>query len=397
MEGRGGAAGRGFGTRAVHGTRTPRVEEEPASVPIYQTATWGFETSEDFADVLDFRKPGFAYTRGYGNPTIDAFENLMADLEGTEAAVGFASGMAAVHGVVATHAGSGDRIVASRELYGGSYSLFTRVLPRNGVEVTFVDPHDLDAVERGLPGAKLFYVETIANPLVTVADLDALARLCRDAGVPSAVDNTFASPYLCNPVKLGFDHVLHSATKYVSGHHDVIAGVVCTSGVGREALRKTVIDVGGNMQPLEAWLCIRGLVTLKLRMEQHCSNAERVASFLQEHAKVERVHYPGLDSHPQHDLAKRRLRRFGGMLAVEVDGGVEAGNRFADSLELSWIGGSLGGAHTLVSHPASTTHRQYDPAARREAGITDGLIRVSVGLEDAEDILEDFERALEKA
>src|SRR2546423_8680340 len=227
---------KGFSTRAVHGPKAPQVEQQPSSVPIYQSSTWRFETSEDYAEVISFRKPGYVYGRGYGNPTVEAFERAMADLEGTEAAYAFASGMAAIHAAVTTLVRSGERIVASPELYGGAYSLFHSILPRYGIEVTFVSPHDLDGITRALPGAKLLYVETIANPNVTVADLQALADLAREHGVTAVVDNTFASPYLCNPAALGFDVVLHSATKYVSGHHDIVGGVACCTEDFRSAL-----------------------------------------------------------------------------------------------------------------------------------------------------------------
>ncbi len=388
---------RGFSTRAVHGARTPPVEQAPASVPIFQTATYRFETSDQYAETISFRRPGHTYTRGYGNPTVEAFESLMADLEGTEAAFGFASGMAAIHTVVTTLAGAGDRIVSSNELYGGTFALFSKVLPRYGIEVTFVSPHGPDRVAEVLPGAALCYVETIANPTCGVADLEALGRACREAGVPLVVDNTFASPALCNPAAVGADFVVHSATKYIGGHLDLIGGVVCCSEAGRRALRATVIDTGGTMAPFEAWLCLRGLATLALRMERHCASAQRLAEFLEAHPKVERVHYPGLPSHPHHAVARRLLRGFSGMLAFDVAGGVEAGKRFCDALELAWVAGSLGGTLTLVSHAASTTHRQMDAAARRAAGIGDGLVRVSVGLEDVEDLVEDFAQALEKA
>jgi methionine-gamma-lyase len=376
----------------------PPVDQDTPSVPIFQTSTFRFDTAEDYAETISFRRPGYTYTRGYGNPTLLAFETLMADLEGTEAAFSFASGMAAIHTVVTATASAGDRIVSSTELYGGTYSLFRKVLPRYGVEVTFVDPHDVDAVTAALPGARLYYCETIANPNVTVADLEALGAACAGAGVPAAVDNTFASPYLCNPARFGFDFVLHSATKYVGGHNDLVGGVVCCSAENAARLRDTVIETGGTMAPLEAWLCLRGLATLELRMRRHGENASAVAAFLEGHPKVDRAHYPGLRSHPQHDVAVRLLPRgFGGMLAFEVAGGVEAGQRFCDALELAWVASSLGGTHTLVGHAASTTHRQLDPAARRAAGIGDGLIRVSVGLEDADDLVEDLARALEKA
>jgi methionine-gamma-lyase len=389
---------RGFSTRAVHGARFPAPPQETPSIPIFQTSTFRFATSEEYAETISFRRPGYTYTRGYGNPTLGAFEVLMADLEGTEAAFSFASGMAAIHTVVTALARAGDRVVSSTELYGGTFSLLSKVLPRYGIDVTFVNPHDLDEVQAALPGAVLFYVEAIANPNVTVADVPALAERCRAAGVPSVVDNTFASPYLFNPASYGVDVVLHSATKYIGGHHDLIGGVACSTGETVGRLRDTVIETGGTMAPLEAWLCVRGLATLELRMLRHSASALALAEHLEAHPKVERVHYPGLASHPQHAVAERLLRKgYGGMMAFEVAGGVEAGQRFCDALEIAWVAASLGGIHTLVGHAASTTHRQMDPETRRTAGIADGLVRVSVGLEDAEDLIEDVDRALEEA
>jgi methionine-gamma-lyase len=374
------------------------MDQQAPSVPIFQTSTFRFDTSEDYAETISFRRPGYTYTRGYGNPTVLAFERVVAELEGTESGFSFASGMAAVHTVVTSLARVGDRIVASNELYGGSFSLFTKVLPRYGIEVTFVSPHDPDAVAAALPDAVLFYVETIANPTVTVADLEALGSVCRAGGVPAVVDNTFASPYLCNPARFGFDHVLHSATKYIGGHHDLTGGVVATTEDGMRRLRDMAIETGGTMAPFEAWLALRGLMTMELRMQRHSRSAQALAEFLEGRAKVARVHYPGLASHPHHEVARRLLPRgFGGMLAFEIEGGVDAGMRFCDALELVWIATSMGGTHTLVGHAASTTHRQMDPAARRAAGIGDGLVRVSVGLENVEDLMADFDRALEKA
>jgi cystathionine beta-lyase/cystathionine gamma-synthase len=388
---------RRFQTRAVHIHRPPPPEQPSSSMPIFQSSTFRFETNDEFARAIRFEGPGYVYSRGYGNPTVDAFQSAMADLEETESAMGFASGLAAISSLFLTVARAGSRIVAGTALYGGTVSMLRTILPRFGVEATFVDPTDLEQVRDALPGAALFYCETIVNPTTTVPDLAALATLCRDAEVPSAVDNTFASPYLCNPVALGFDVAIHSATKYIGGHADLIGGVACTNEELFRKLRDTVIDLGGTMQPLEAWLCLRGLATLSLRMEHHCASAGRLAEVLAAHPSVERVHYPGLATHPQHELSKRQLRRFGGTLAFEVAGGLEAGSRVAEALELGWIGGSLGSVMTLVAHPASTTHRQVDPDVRREAGIGDGLLRVAVGLEDPDDLIEDFTRALEKA
>lgn len=388
---------KGFTTRAVHGARTPPIDQETPSVPIFQTSTFRFETSDDYAETISFRRPGYTYTRGYGNPTLGAFEQLMAELEGTASAFSFASGMAAIHTSVTAFASAGQRVVTSSELYGGTYSLMTKVLPRYAIEAVLVDPHDLEAVRAALPGAALFYVETIANPNVTVADLEALGSACRDAGVVAIADNTFASPYLCNPAGYGFDLVLHSATKYIGGHHDLVGGVVCASEEHVARLRDTVIETGGTMAPLEAWLCLRGLMTLELRVERHSATARTLAERLESHPKVVRVHYPGLASHPQHAVAERLLPKgCGGMLAFEVAGGVEGGKRFCDALEMAWVASSLGGTHTLVGHAASTTHRQMDAEARRAAGIADGLVRVSVGLENVDDVIEDFERALER-
>lgn len=386
----------GFSTRAVHAAVPPAVSQRPSSVPIYQTSTWGFETSEEFGAVINFERPGHVYGRGYGNPTVEAFEAVMASLEGTGGAFGYASGMAALHAIATTLAPGGDRVVASREIYGGTYALFERTLPRYGVEVAWVDPHDHASVAETLPGAAAFFVETIANPLCTVADLTTLAGLCREAGVASVVDSTFASPYLCTPATLGFDFVMHSATKYIGGHSDLIGGVVCCSVDDRSRLRATTLESGGAMQPFEAWLCVRGLQTLALRMERHCANASALAEVLAGHPRVTAVHYPGLRSHPQHDLARRQFRPglFGGMLSFEVDGGVDEVAKVCESLHVGWLGASLGGAHTLVTHPASTTHRQLDPDARRAAGAADGLVRVSLGLEDADDVIADFRQAL---
>ena len=388
---------RRFQTRAVHTHRPPPPEQLSSSMPIFQSSTFRFETNEEFARAIRFDGPGYVYSRGYGNPTVDAFQSAMADLEESESAIGFASGLAAISSLFFTLTRQGSRVVAGTALYGGTVSILRSILPRYGVEATFVDPTDLDQVRDALPGADLFYCETIVNPTTTVPDLAALAGLCKDAGVVSAVDNTFASPYLCNPVALGFDVSIHSATKYVGGHADLIGGVACTSEELFRRLRDTLIDLGGSMPPLEAWLCLRGLATLSLRMEHHCASAAMLAQSLASHPAVERVYYPGLPDHPQHEIAKRQLRGFGGTLAFEVAGGLESGSRVAEALELGWIGGSLGSVMTLVAHPASTTHRQVDPEVRREAGIGDGLLRVAVGLEDPDDLVDDFVRALDKA
>jgi cystathionine beta-lyase/cystathionine gamma-synthase len=385
----------GFSTRAIHGAQVPEVRQIPASVPIYQTATWRFETQEEYAEVLAFERPGHSYGRGYGNPTVEAFEGVMAELEGTEAAFGFSSGMSAIHAVSLALAGAGDRVVTSRELYGGSYALFSKVLPRYGIEVQELDPHDLEAVRKALPGAAFFYVETIANPLCTVADLEALASSCRAAGVPAVIDNTFASPWLCTPASFGFDFVVHSVTKYIAGHSDVVSGVVCCSLHDRSTVRQVAIEVGGAMQPFDAWLALRGVQTLEVRLERQCRSALALAEMLAGETDVSAVHYPGLEAHPHHERAAKLLRPgyFGGMLAVELSGGVEGAAAWCEALSTAWIGASLGGTHTLVTHPASTTHRQVAPAERAGRGLADGLVRISTGLENTEDLVADFSQA----
>lgn len=387
----------GFATRAVHGARAEPATQQPSSTPIYQSSTWQFESVGEFAQVIGGERHGYVYGRGYGNPTVEAFESTLADLEGTEAAFAFDSGMAAIHAVLTTLASTGDTVVASTGLYGGTYSLFSHLLPRYGIKVRFVDTRDHQAIEGALGDAVTLYLETVANPTLAVADLGAIAAMCRDAGVASVIDNTFASPYLCNPAAFGFDYVLHSASKYIGGHSDLVGGVVCTTAARRAALRSVSLDQGGAMQPFEAWLCLRGLATLALRMERHCANAAALSEWLSRQPTVSALYYPGQPNHPDHAVAARQLRGFGGMVAFEHRGGVAGGARLCDSLRLAWVAASLGGPHTLVAHPASTTHRQMDAQARAAAGLSDGLIRVSVGLEDPADIVGDFEHALAKS
>lgn len=386
-----------FSTRAVQVNTPAAISQEPSSVPLYQNSTWRFERIEHWGDVLEGSRPGYIYGRGYQNPTVEAFERLMADLEGTEAAFAFDSGMAAIHAVVTALAATGQHIVASQDLYGGTHSLFSRVLPRYGIGTAFVDMGDLQAVANALHGSQLLFVETVANPLLKVADLPKLASLCRRAGVPSVIDNTFASPWGCNPAAIGFDYVVHSATKYIGGHDDLIGGVVCSSIEGRERLRAVATEIGGGMQPFEAWLCMRGLATLELRMQRTSASAMTLSELLAGSDKVAIVRYPGLPQDPSHQRAVDLLRCFGGMLSFEHANGLEGATSFCNALELIWVAGSLGGSRSLVAHPASTTHRQVDPRSRKASGIGDGLVRISVGLEDPDDLCRDATQALEKS
>jgi cystathionine beta-lyase/cystathionine gamma-synthase len=388
----------GFTTRALHGpgNQPGALGQRPASFPIFQTSTWRFDSSAEFAGVLNDELPGYAYGRGYGNPTVQAFEATVAALEGSEAAFAFSSGMAAIHAVCLTLASAGDRVLASRELYGGTYSLFTTILPRYGITVDEVDVHDVSAVRKALSGAALLYCETIGNPLCTVSDLGELGEACRSANVPAVVDNTFASPYLCNPVAFGFNFVVHSVTKMIAGHSDLIGGIVCCDHAGRRRIRETAIETGGAMSPFEAWLSMRGLQTLELRVERMCSNAEALVAVLESRPEVRVVHHPSLRSHPQHATAEKMFRHglFGSMFSFELSSGADAG-RWCEALHLAWMGASLGGTHTLVCHPASTTHRQVPPQVRRQRGLSDGLIRVSPGIENTPDLIADFEQAFD--
>jgi len=386
---------RGFSTRAVHGS-PDEVDVPPAPVvePIQQSVSFEFDSADQFADVINRRSSGYSYGR-LENPTHEALARVVASLEGAEAGMTLASGMAALHAAVLTVARAGDRIVAARALYGGTFGLLTQVLPRYGIATEFVDFTDLGAIERALQAKTCAVLcETIGNPTLQLCDLEALSGMCRTAGARLIVDNTFASPYLCNPVALGADLVMHSATKYLGGHGDVIAGVLVGARDLVDGARELTVDVGGICSPLSAWLCLRGIRTLALRMERHSQIALRIARTLQDNANVERVIHPALDSFPQRELARKQLRLGGGMVAFELRGGFAAGRRFMDRLTLIRRAGSLGAVHSLVLHPASTSHRQLSPDELRAGGISEGFVRLSVGLEDYEDLMGDLTDAL---
>jgi methionine-gamma-lyase len=388
---------RGFTTRALRNV-VDLGEARPVATPIHQTATYSFDDPEALAETIRRGKDsGFVYSRWH-NPTRALLEEIVADLEGGERAVSFASGMAAISTVLAALSRSGDHVVTSPALYGGTHSVMTKILPRWGIEVTMTPlaraKHLVDALR---PGTAVCYVETIGNPTLAVPDIEAIAGRCRENGTRFVVDNTFASPYLCTPLRLGADVVVHSATKYIGGHSDLTGGVAVGPADLLQEVREMSIDLGGVAGTLDAWLAIRGVQTLALRMERHCANALALAGMLEGHPAVARVWYPSLTSHPDHEVADRILRAGGGMVAFELSGGYDAGTRFQEALEVAKVAPSLGGVHTLAVHAASVTHTQLTPEQRRAAGITDGFIRVSVGIEDPEDILEDFGRALEKA
>ncbi|HLW49289.1 MAG TPA: PLP-dependent aspartate aminotransferase family protein [bacterium] len=386
---------RGFTTTAIHGGRIDDANKSVAP-PIYQTATFKYDTVDDGARLAAEKGPGYIYTR-WGNPTTNLFEQKVALLEGAEAALATSSGMAAIATAVVGLLKGGDHVIAPKAVYQAAYQLFTEVLPRFGVEATMLDDPDVAAYERALrPNTRLLYIETPNNPLLGVIDIAAVVALARARGARTVADNTFATPYNQRPLALGVDLVCHSATKYLGGHHDVTAGVIAGS---REMLRsstETLRIFGGVLDPFAAYLLIRGVATLGLRMDRHNTNALALARHLGAHPKVACVHYPGLPEHPRHDIAVRQMPGgFGGMMSIEVAGDVAAGARCVEALRVGKLAVSLGGVSTLVTHPASTTSVNMPREVRLGAGIADGLIRISVGIEDLADLIDDFDQALE--
>ncbi len=387
---------KGFATRAIRAShRLPEVHQSPTSVPIYQTVTFTSADAEELGAVATRQIPGYAYGR-LDNPTVAAFAAAVAELEGAEAGFAFSTGMGAIHAALGTFLAAGDRVLATQSSYGTTRSLLASVFGRLGVTVEFVDVTDLAAVEAALAAAptRILYAETISNPTIVVADHVALADVAHRFGAAYVVDNTFASPYLCRPIELGADLVCESATKYLSGHSDVMAGVVVGSTALVDRVRDFQVDTGASLDPHAAFLAMRGLSTLALRMERHSATAAALAAWLETRPGVDRVWHPALASHPQHEVASRQLARGGGMLAFDLAGGRAAGEAFIDTLTIPERTASLGSVFSIVSHPPSTTHRQLDDAALASAGITAGLLRCHVGLEDLDDLVADFDRAL---
>lgn len=381
-------------TRAVH-AGADQNETSAVSPPIYQSSTFRFESVEHGAELSHSVAPSHLYTR-WGNPTTRALETAYADLEGGEAALAFSSGMAAGSTAVLGLVKSGDHVVAANCLYAGMTELFERVLPRFGVETTFVDPTDPAAFEQALEDhTRLIYVETPANPTLAVTDLAAVAALAKSRQILTIADNTWASPVNTRPIELGIDLVVQSVTKYINGHTDVIAGAIVGGRNRIESLWPFLKILGGCPSPHDAFLVLRGIRTITLRVERQNATAMTLATFLEQHPKVATVHYPGLASHPGHAIARRQMSGFGGMLAFEVEGGLAGGRRMLEGLRLAVHAVSLGGTETLAVHPASTTHAPLTPEERLRGGVTDGLIRISVGLEHADDLLADFGRALD--
>lgn len=386
---------RQFATLAVHAGEPPCKVTGALDTPIYQSTTFVSADSDEMAAVYGEEKAGFMYTR-YGNPTIRALEEKMAALEQGEAALATASGMAAISSAILGYIKTGDHVVAGRSLYGAAYNFLNKKLPRMGASATFVESTRLEDFEKALrPNTRLIYFESPSNPILEILDLEGLARLGKSRGIPTMIDNTFASPALQQPLPLGVTVSVHSATKYLCGHGDAMGGaIVGPKDYIYELSHEIIRDFGGVISPFNAWLLLRGIHTLHLRMPAHCANAQRIAEFLAQHPKVERVNYPGLPHHPGHEIAKRQMKAFGAMISFEVKGGYEGGKKVMDRVKIFARAASLGDTRSLIVHSASTSHRAVPREQRLAIGITEGLVRLSVGVEAAEDLMGDLEEAL---
>ena len=420
-----------FDTLALHGGQVPDPTTGARAVPIYQTTSYVFENADHAASLFALEKAGNIYTR-IMNPTNDMFEKRMALLEGGVGALAVASGQAAETLAILNILRSGDELVSATSLYGGTYNLFAVTFPKLGIKVRFVDPSDPENFRRAVNDrTRALYAETIGNPKMDVLDIEPVAKVAHEAGVPLIVDNTFATPYLCRPFDYGADIVVHSATKFIGGHGTSIGGIIVDSGRfdwangrfpelvdpdpsyhGVSYLKsfgpaayiakcrvQMLRDLGPALSPFNSFLFLQGLETLSLRMERHSANALKVASFLSEHPKVAWVNYPGLPSHPTHSLVKRYMRggMAGALMGFGIKGGREAGRRFIDNVRLLSLLANVGDAKSLVIHPASTTHQQLTAEQQLETGVTEDFIRLSIGLEDVQDIIEDIDQALAKS
>ncbi|WP_248959519.1 trans-sulfuration enzyme family protein [Sphaerisporangium perillae] len=383
-------------TRAVHLPQPPLNGSTPIAVPLYQTSGFVFDDPAVFADGMGRPDGAFVYGR-LSNPTVRALEEAVADLEGGVAAVAAGSGMGAINSVLFGLLQPGDHLIAQRPLYGGTAASIADLGARFGVSVTYVDQDDPVAAREALrPETKLLYLETIANPMTQVADLPGMCAVAREAGVVAVVDNTFASPILCRPLEHGADIVVHSTTKYLSGHSDVLGGIAVFAD---DALYRRLwaysTKLGATLDPFAAWLTLRGMQTLPLRMARHCENTRILATRLAEHPAVDAVHWPGMPGHPSYELAAKLLPDFGGVFSFDLTGGRASGERFMSSVRLALLAPSLGGVETLILHPATTSHRSLTAAELESSGIGEGTVRVAVGIEHPEDLWADFVQALE--
>ena len=388
----------GLGTTAIHAGALKNLYGTLA-MPIYQTSTFIFDSAEQGGRRFALEEAGYIYTR-LGNPTTTVLEDKIAALEEGEAGIAMSSGMGAISSTLWTVLKAGDHIVTDKTLYGCTFALMNHGLTRFGVEVTFVDTSNLEEVKNAMKeNTRVVYLETPANPNLKIVDLEGVCKVAHtNPNTLVIVDNTFATPYMQKPLKLGVDIVVHSATKYLNGHGDVIAGLVVTKQELADQIRFVGLKdmTGAVLGPQEAYYIIRGLKTFEIRMERHCKNARTIVDFLNKHPKVEKVYYPGLETHPGYEIAKKQMKDFGAMISFELKGGFEAGKTLLNNLKLCSLAVSLGDTETLIQHPASMTHSPYTKEEREVAGITDGLVRLSVGLENVEDIIADLEYGLEK-
>jgi methionine-gamma-lyase len=385
----------GLNTKAVHSEGSAAYKNRAVSCPIYQTSAFAFDSAEAGARLFRGEEAGFIYTR-IGNPTTEALQNTIAALEHGNSALATASGMAATSTVLLGLLKSGDHVVCSYAVYGPTHVLLERELSRFGVRSTFVETSDTDQVRDALtPGTRLLFVETPANPTLTVTDLAACAELAHSRGALLAVDNTFASPYLQTPFDLGADIVVHSLTKFINGHSDVVGGmIVLRDATLHRQLRSVLATLGGTMDPHQAWLVLRGVKTLGLRIAQAQASAQKIAEFLRDHKSVAWVSYPGLPDHPHHERARRQMRGFGAMVCFGPKGGFPAAQRVLNRVRLCTLGVSLGGVETLIQHPATMTHAGMSAEAKAAAGIGEDLVRLAVGIEDPDDLIADLDQAL---
>jgi methionine-gamma-lyase len=386
----------GFNSRAVHagGFEDPLGS---AVTPIYQTSTFKFESAEHGAKCFSGEEDGYIYTR-IGNPTINELENAVANLESGYGGIATSSGMAAVNIVYLAFLGAGKHLVAHNSLYGPSRAIMESLYPKYGVESSFIDATNVENVRKAIkPNTSLIFLETPANPTIGLTDIEAISKLAHEHNIPVCVDNTFCSPYLQKPLDLGADIVLHSMTKFINGHADIVAGMVIPKTESHyKQMRALMVNMGFNMDPHQAWLTRRGLKTLGIRIDRAQENAQKVAEFLEQHPKVEWILFPGLPSHPQFALAKKQMKGPGAMISFGLKGGFEAGKKMMNHVKLALLAVSLGGIETLIQHPASMTHSKLSKEAKEIAGITDGLVRLSVGIENVEDIIADLDQALDQ-
>jgi len=385
-----------FDTKCVH-SGIGEYEYGAVVPPIYQTSTFKFKSAHHGAMLFAGEEKGYIYTR-MANPTVEALENSIAELEGGHKGLGCASGMAAISTTFAALVSHGDHVVCSTAVYGPTTTLLNTIFKRFGIESNYVDTSDIEAVRSAIkPNTKVIYVESPGNPTLSISDIRSISALAKENNAVTVVDNTFMSPALQRPIELGADVVLHSLTKFLNGHADVVGGIIVVKDEERYiSFRKVLNQLGGVIDPFNSFLVHRGIKTLSLRMQRHCESSQIIAEYLEVHPLIKSIIYPGLKSHPQYELGLKQHKGHGGMITFELEGGFEAGQILMNSVKLSQLAVSLGGVETLIQHPASMTHFSMGKEARAMAGITEGLVRFSVGIEDVKDIIADIEQALKK-